>query len=220
MVFHPFRRPAAAAAIALAALGAAATAGEPVWAALLGLIGGAAAILVGWRGHFSRAGRCGNRPPTAGSERWARALLGALPEPMLLLRERADPGRQSGREGAARRMDRRPGRPPRHAPSGHGRAAVARRHAGPAGRADRGGRDRRRGPAVADDRRRPRRTAPGWSISATAAKRSPRSGCGSISSPMPATSCARRWPPCSASSRPCRTTRPRTTRPSARASSG
>jgi two-component system, OmpR family, phosphate regulon sensor histidine kinase PhoR len=87
MAPHHLRRPAAGAAIALAALGGSAMVGEPIWTALLGLIGGAAAVLVGWQSHFFPEPRAPARPAEGGREQWARELLGALSDPMLLLRE-------------------------------------------------------------------------------------------------------------------------------------
>ncbi|HEX8483730.1 MAG TPA: ATP-binding protein [Allosphingosinicella sp.] len=80
-----FRQPLAAAAIAALAVAAALFAGGPLWAALLGLIGGSAATLIGWRAYFFPEPAPAPAPPPSGKEQWAREILGALPEPMLLL---------------------------------------------------------------------------------------------------------------------------------------
>jgi two-component system phosphate regulon sensor histidine kinase PhoR len=72
-------------AILLLAVAAALVAGGPLWAALLGLIGGSAATLVVWQGHFVRAPSPAVEPASHGRDHWAGHLLAALPEPMLLL---------------------------------------------------------------------------------------------------------------------------------------
>jgi two-component system phosphate regulon sensor histidine kinase PhoR len=60
-------------------------AGEVVWATLLGLIGGAAAVLVGWRAHFFPEPPAPPAPADNGRDRWAREMVGVMPEPMLLI---------------------------------------------------------------------------------------------------------------------------------------
>jgi two-component system phosphate regulon sensor histidine kinase PhoR len=78
------RRLAAGLIVAIAVSGAV-LADEALWAALLGLIGGATAVLVGWRAHFFPEPSA--PPPAAddGRERWAREIVGAMSEPMLLI---------------------------------------------------------------------------------------------------------------------------------------
>jgi two-component system phosphate regulon sensor histidine kinase PhoR len=79
------QRPLAAALVAAIAIGGALLAGEALWAALLGLIGGAAAVLVGWREHFFPEPSAPPAPPDDGRERWAREILAAMAEPMLMI---------------------------------------------------------------------------------------------------------------------------------------
>jgi two-component system phosphate regulon sensor histidine kinase PhoR len=79
------KRRLAAGIIVAIAVGGALLAAEAHWAALLGLIGGASAVLVGWRAHFFPEPAGSPAPPDDGRERWARAIVGALPEPMLLV---------------------------------------------------------------------------------------------------------------------------------------
>lgn len=78
------RRLAAGIIVAIA-VGAALLADEALWAALLGLIGGAAAVLVGWRAHFFPEPDSPPPPPDDGRDRWAREVVGAMAEPMLLI---------------------------------------------------------------------------------------------------------------------------------------
>jgi two-component system phosphate regulon sensor histidine kinase PhoR len=85
MALHVPQRQIAAALIVATAVGGALLAGEALWAALLGLIGGAAAVLVGWRAHFFPEPGAPPPPPDSGRDRWARAIMGAMPEPMLLI---------------------------------------------------------------------------------------------------------------------------------------
>jgi two-component system phosphate regulon sensor histidine kinase PhoR len=75
----------AAGLIVAAAVGGALLADEPLWAALLGLIGGAAAVLIGWRAHFFPEPSAPTPPPDDGRDRWAREIVGAMSEPMLLI---------------------------------------------------------------------------------------------------------------------------------------
>jgi two-component system phosphate regulon sensor histidine kinase PhoR len=79
------QRRLAAGLIVAIALGGAALAGEALWAALLGLIGGATAVLVGWRAHFFPEPSAPPPPPDDGRDRWAREIVGAMSEPMLLI---------------------------------------------------------------------------------------------------------------------------------------
>jgi two-component system, OmpR family, phosphate regulon sensor histidine kinase PhoR len=85
MALHVSQRRFAAGLVVAIAVGAALLAGEALWAALLGLIGGAAAVLVGWRAHFFPEPPAPPPPPDDGRGRWAREIFGALPEPMLLI---------------------------------------------------------------------------------------------------------------------------------------
>jgi two-component system phosphate regulon sensor histidine kinase PhoR len=71
--------------IVATAVGAALLAGEASWAVLIGLIGGATAVLVGWRAHFFPEPSAPPPPPDNGRDRWAREIVGAMPEPMLLI---------------------------------------------------------------------------------------------------------------------------------------
>ncbi|HEX8225117.1 MAG TPA: ATP-binding protein [Allosphingosinicella sp.] len=75
----------AAGVIVATAIGGALLAGGALWAALIGLIGGAAAVLVGWRAHFFPEPVAPPPPPENGRERWAREIVGAMPGPMLLI---------------------------------------------------------------------------------------------------------------------------------------
>ena len=79
------QRRIAAATLVATALGAALLAHEALWAALLGLIGGAAAVLVGWRAHFFPEPSRLPPPPDDGRDRWARELVEAMAEPMLFV---------------------------------------------------------------------------------------------------------------------------------------
>jgi two-component system phosphate regulon sensor histidine kinase PhoR len=80
-----FQRRLAAGLIVAVAVGGALLAGEALWAALLGLIGGAGAVLVGWRAHFFPEPIPIPAPPDDGRDRWAREIAGAMPDPMLLI---------------------------------------------------------------------------------------------------------------------------------------
>lgn len=75
----------AAAVIVAVAVGAALLAGQALWAVLLGLIGGASAVLVAWRAHFFPESPIPPAPPDDGRDRWAREIVGAMPGPMLLI---------------------------------------------------------------------------------------------------------------------------------------
>jgi two-component system phosphate regulon sensor histidine kinase PhoR len=79
------QRRLAAGLIVVTAVGGALLAGGAFWAALLGLIGGATAVLVGWRAHFFPEPSASPPPPDNGRERWAREIAGAISEPMLLI---------------------------------------------------------------------------------------------------------------------------------------
>jgi two-component system phosphate regulon sensor histidine kinase PhoR len=75
----------AAGLIVVTAVGGALLAGEALWAVLIGLIGGATAVLVGWRAHFFPEPSAPPPPPDDARERWAREIAGAMSEPMLLI---------------------------------------------------------------------------------------------------------------------------------------
>ncbi|MGZ8352673.1 MAG: ATP-binding protein [Allosphingosinicella sp.] len=79
------QRRLAAGVIVAIAVGGALLAGEVLWAALLGLIGGATAVLVGWRAHFFPEPSLPPPPADDGRDRWAREIVGAMSEPMLLI---------------------------------------------------------------------------------------------------------------------------------------
>jgi two-component system phosphate regulon sensor histidine kinase PhoR len=85
MPVHVPQRRLAAGFIVVIAVGGALLAGQALWAALLGLIGGAAAVLVGWRAHFFPERSAPPPPPDNGRDRWAREIAGAMPEPMLVI---------------------------------------------------------------------------------------------------------------------------------------
>ncbi|HLL31193.1 MAG TPA: ATP-binding protein [Allosphingosinicella sp.] len=85
MPSRAYQRPLAAAAIIALAVAGALFAGGPLWAVLLGLIGGSAATVVAWRAYFLPAPAFAPESPSNGRQQWANDLLGALPEPMLLL---------------------------------------------------------------------------------------------------------------------------------------
>src|SRR5688500_13264376 len=85
MLLRLSRRPLAAAAIvALAVLGAWG-AGGPLGAVLLGLIGGSTATLIAWRAYFFPETILVREAAPEGREQWAHEMLGALPEPILLI---------------------------------------------------------------------------------------------------------------------------------------
>ena len=79
------QRRLAAGLIVATAVGGALLAGEALWAALIGLIGGATAVLVGWRAHFFPEPSAPPPPSDNGRDRWAREIVGAMSEPMLLI---------------------------------------------------------------------------------------------------------------------------------------
>jgi len=85
MPVHVSQRRFAAGLIVAIAFGGALLAGEAVWAALLGLIGGATAVLVGWRAHFFPEPSAPPAPPDDGRDRWAGEIVKAMSEPMLLI---------------------------------------------------------------------------------------------------------------------------------------
>ena len=79
------QRRLAAGVIVAIAVGGALLAGEALWAALLGLIGGATAVLVGWRAHFFPEPAAPPASTDDGRDRWAGEIVGAISEPMLLI---------------------------------------------------------------------------------------------------------------------------------------
>jgi two-component system phosphate regulon sensor histidine kinase PhoR len=81
------QRRLAASLVAATAVGGALLADEALWAALLGLIGGATAVLIGWRAHFFPEPSAPPPPPDNGRDRWAREIVAAMSEPMLLIEE-------------------------------------------------------------------------------------------------------------------------------------
>ncbi len=85
MPVHVSQRRLAAGLIVATAFGAALLAGEALWSALLGLIGGATAVLVGWRAHFFPEPGAPPPPPDDGRDRWAREIVKAMSEPILLI---------------------------------------------------------------------------------------------------------------------------------------
>src|SRR5215210_5292094 len=85
MSLHVSRRRLAAGVVVAIAVGGALLAGQALWTALLGLIGGAAAVLVGWHAHFFPEPSAPPPPPHNGRDRWAREIVGAMSEPMLLI---------------------------------------------------------------------------------------------------------------------------------------
>jgi two-component system phosphate regulon sensor histidine kinase PhoR len=85
MPVHVSQRRLAAGLIVATAFGAALLAGEALWSALLGLIGGATAVLVGWRAHFFPEPSAPPPPPDDGRDRWAREIVKAMSEPILLI---------------------------------------------------------------------------------------------------------------------------------------
>jgi two-component system phosphate regulon sensor histidine kinase PhoR len=85
MQAHVSQRRLAAGLIVAIAVGGALLAGEALWAALLGLIGGATAVLIGWRAHFFPEPSTPPPPPDTGRDRWAREIVGAMSDPMLII---------------------------------------------------------------------------------------------------------------------------------------
>jgi two-component system, OmpR family, phosphate regulon sensor histidine kinase PhoR len=85
MAFPLPRRAYAAAAVVATAVAGAWLAGETLLAVLLGLIGGSTATLIAWRDLFLTAPVVAAQPPPGGRERWARQIMAALADPMLLL---------------------------------------------------------------------------------------------------------------------------------------
>lgn len=85
MLLSLSRRPLLAAAIVALAIVGAWGSGGPLGAVLLGLIGGATAILVAWREHFFPEAVVVRETPAEDRAQWAHALLDALPEPLLLI---------------------------------------------------------------------------------------------------------------------------------------
>ncbi|HYG48291.1 MAG TPA: ATP-binding protein [Allosphingosinicella sp.] len=85
MLLRLSQRPLAAAAIVALAIVGASGAGGPLGAVLLGLLGGATATLIAWRAYFFPEAVIVREAPAEGREQWAQEILGALPEPMLLV---------------------------------------------------------------------------------------------------------------------------------------
>src|SRR5688500_17653572 len=85
MALHVSQRRLAAFAIVATAVGAAFLAGGALWAAGLGLIGGAAAALGGGGAPCLPERAASPAPLEGGRARWAREIVGAMPEPMLLI---------------------------------------------------------------------------------------------------------------------------------------
>jgi two-component system phosphate regulon sensor histidine kinase PhoR len=85
MPFRSSRPPLAAAAIVVLTVAGAILAGGPFWAALIGLIGGSAATLVGWRAYFFPEPAPPPEAPPSGRDHWVGHLLAAVAEPMLLV---------------------------------------------------------------------------------------------------------------------------------------
>ena len=100
MTLARFRRPAAGAAIGIAALLAGALTRQPLLAALSGAVGGFLALLVGWdsRFHLGREARGSNA--AAASDERAREIIAPLSDPILLLRS----GRIAAANPAARQL--------------------------------------------------------------------------------------------------------------------
>ncbi|HET9640031.1 MAG TPA: ATP-binding protein [Allosphingosinicella sp.] len=96
----PMPRLLAAAAILAVAVGGALVAGGPVWAALIGLIGGSAATLVAGRADFLPPPAPAADEPGNDRDPWAGRLLGAIREPMLLI----DSGRIAVANEAAKQL--------------------------------------------------------------------------------------------------------------------
>jgi two-component system phosphate regulon sensor histidine kinase PhoR len=92
----PSRLALASAVVALAVAAAALT-GESLWPLLIGLIGGAGATLVAWRAYFFPDLHIPAEPPPNGPDRWAKAILDAMSDPILLIEE----GRIAVANGAA-----------------------------------------------------------------------------------------------------------------------
>ena len=125
------------------------------------------------------------------------AVLEALTDPVLLVRDGRVARRQWRRDRAAGQAYRRRGRPHRDPPSGRRRASraqLSRQLRGAASNWSGSARSTSAGKCASPSRRRPPARPSGRPQPATM----PPSGCASISSPMPATSCARRSPRSSA----------------------
>jgi two-component system phosphate regulon sensor histidine kinase PhoR len=93
-------RPCAALGIVAVAFAGAETVSIPFWAALIGLLGGSVAVLIGWNAYFFPEPI---HTPEAGAEdveRLAREIVAPLPEPTLLLQS----GRVIVANPAARRL--------------------------------------------------------------------------------------------------------------------
>lgn len=87
MPFRASRPPLAAAAIVILAIAGGLLAGGPLWAALIGLIGGSAATVIAWRAHFFPEPPPAPEAPPGGRDHWAGHLLTAIAEPMLLVEQ-------------------------------------------------------------------------------------------------------------------------------------
>jgi two-component system phosphate regulon sensor histidine kinase PhoR len=96
----PASRLLAVAAILAVAVGGALVAGGPLWAAVIGMIGGAAAALAAGRADFLPPPAPAADEAPCGRDPWAGRLLGAIREPMLLV----DSGRIAVANEAARQL--------------------------------------------------------------------------------------------------------------------
>ena len=86
MEFRSIRRLIAGAALAAAAIALAMLAGAPLWSAILALVGGAAAIAVAHAAPAAPPAFSGPSEPAASALPGAAELLGAVDEPLLLVR--------------------------------------------------------------------------------------------------------------------------------------
>src|SRR5688572_18774467 len=100
MLLSLSQRPLAAAAIVALAVVGAWGAGGPLGAVLLGLLGGATATLIAWRAYFFPESVIVREAPSESREQWAHEILGALPEPMLLV----EGGRVAAANASARQL--------------------------------------------------------------------------------------------------------------------
>jgi two-component system phosphate regulon sensor histidine kinase PhoR len=87
MAFPAPPRLALAGAVVALSVAAAVLTSESLWPWLIGLIGGAGATLVAWRAYFFPELQLAPEPPPNGRDRWARAILAAMSDPMLLIEE-------------------------------------------------------------------------------------------------------------------------------------
>lgn len=87
MALQTSSRLALAAAIVVLAVAAALLGRLSLWPLLIGLVGGAGATLLAWRAYFFPEPPAAPEPPPNGRDRWSRAILGAMSDPMLLVEE-------------------------------------------------------------------------------------------------------------------------------------